>query len=81
MPRPRESPVYFIDHCLGRKLVVAALRAAGADARAMADEGFADDVTDEEWLPVVAARGWAIITKDKRIARRPLERDAIVASG
>jgi len=28
------------------------------------------DCSDEEWIPIVAARGWAILTKDERITRR-----------
>lgn len=28
-------------------------------------------------MPVVAAKGWAILTKDKRIRRRAIEREAI----
>lgn len=81
MPRPREPPVFFIDHCLGRKLVVGRLKAAGADARALVDEGFSENAEDVEWLPIVASRGWAIVTKDKRIGKRPLEREAIISAG
>lgn len=34
-----------------------------------------DDVPrlDSDWIPVVAARGWVIITNDKRIRTRPHE--------
>ena len=38
------------------------------------------DVPDDEWIPVVAARGWTIITRDQRIERRPAERVAVVAN-
>jgi PIN like domain len=77
MPRPREVPVFFIDHCLGTEKVAKRLRQAGVDARVLVDEGFAEDSDDVEWLPVVAAKGWAVLTKDKRIRRRAIEREAI----
>jgi hypothetical protein len=81
MPRPREPPIFFIDHCLGTEAVAQRLRSEGVEARVMVDEGFAQDAEDVSWLPLVASRGWAILTKDKRIRRRPLEHQAIVASG
>lgn len=37
------------------------------------------DVPDDQWIPVVASRGWTIITRDQRIERRPAERAAVVA--
>jgi PIN domain-containing protein len=77
MPRPREAPVFFIDHCLGTEKVAQRLRQAGVDARVLVDQGFSADSEDVDWLPVVAADGWAILTKDKRIRRRAIEREAI----
>jgi hypothetical protein len=81
MPRPRETPVFFIDHCLGTEKVAQRLRSLGVDARVLVEEGFSEDSEDVDWLPVVAGWGWAILTKDKRIRRRALEREAINASG
>lgn len=81
MPRPREPPVFFIDQCLGTEKVAHRPRALGVDARVLIEEGFSEGSEDVDWLPVVAARGWAILTKDKRIRRRPLERGAIGGSG
>jgi hypothetical protein len=81
MPRPREPPVFFIDHCLGTEKVAERLRRAGVEARVMIEEGFLEDAEDASWLPVVAAKGWAVLTKDKRIRRRAIEHDAIVAQG
>lgn len=37
--------------------------------------------TDEEWIPVVAARGVIAIGRDKRLRTRPGERQAIVTAG
>ncbi len=81
MPRPREPPVFFIDHCLGTEKGAERLRQQGVDARVMIEEGFPEDAEDVTWLPVVASRDWAILTKDKRIRRRAIEHDAIVVSG
>jgi hypothetical protein len=81
MPRPRELPVFFIDHCLGTEKVAQRLRAAGVDARVLVEEAFSEDAEDVDWLPVVADKGWAILTKDKRIRHRALEREAIRQSG
>lgn len=69
-----DRPTFFVDRCLG-KTVAAALRAAGADVRVHADF-FAPDAPDEVWIPDVAARGWAVLTKDKNIRRRHGEREA-----
>lgn len=34
-------------------------------------------IKDREWIPEVGARGWLVITKDKKIRTRPEERRAI----
>lgn len=81
MPRRREPPIFFIDHCLGTEAVADRLRREGAEVRVMVDEGFSQDAEDVEWLPLVASKQWAILTKDKRIRRHPLEHQAIQASG
>jgi hypothetical protein len=39
------------------------------------------DVDDDQWIPVVAAQGWAIISRDTRIQRRPAEVAAVKSSG
>lgn len=45
------------------------------------DAHFRPDAPDEEWLADVGARGWVVLTKDERIRRRPLERQALAAAG
>lgn len=35
------------------------------------------DVPDASWIPVVAAKGWAILSRDSKIERRPAEVAAI----
>lgn len=36
---------------------------------------------DQQWLPVVGKAGLVVLTRDKRIRRRPLERQALLTSG
>jgi len=81
VPRPLDPPVFFVDHCLGTEVVAARLRKEGVTVHVLVESGFDEATTDEAWLPAVAARGWVILTKDRRIGRRPLEREAIINAG
>jgi hypothetical protein len=81
MPRPRELPAFFIDHCLGTEKVAERLRQEGYEARILIEEGFPEGAEDVDWLPVVASRGWAVLTKDKRIRRRAIEHEALISAG
>ena len=47
----------------------------------MHPDHFADDISDEEWLPVVGAKGWVVLTNDKRIRHRRIECQALLAAG
>ena len=37
--------------------------------------------SDSEWLPIVGADGLVVLTRDKRIRRRPIERQALLDHG
>lgn len=80
MPRPPEEPVYFLDRCLGSKVVADALRAAGAKVEVHCDH-YADNCPDQDWLRDVGPKGWIVLTKDKWIKRRELERRALEVAG
>ena len=41
---------------------------------------FAQDTPDEEWLTRAGQEGWIVLTKDKLIRKRPIEREALVAA-
>jgi hypothetical protein len=56
------------------------LTAAGAFVERHPDH-FADDISDEGWLPVVGAKGWVVLTNDKRIRHRRIECQALLAAG
>ena len=80
--RPRRDepeapkPTFFIDRCLGQGDVVTALRDLGEIVE-VHDAHFEIDCADEVWLAEVSRRGWAILTKDKRVRRRPAELAAL----
>jgi hypothetical protein len=42
---------------------------------------FPPGTADEEWLPVVGRAGWVVLTKDKWIRRREVERQALLRAG
>lgn len=74
-----DRPTFYVDRCLGGKAIVNALRTAGATVEAH-DDHFAQAAEDVEWIPVVAANGWVILTKDKNIRRNRGEREALLLS-
>jgi hypothetical protein len=80
-PRPpTEPPTFFVDRCLGSSDVPNALRKAGARVE-IHDDHFAQDALDTDWLPIVGANGWILLTRDKRIRRRELEMQALISAG
>jgi predicted nuclease of predicted toxin-antitoxin system len=64
---------------MGRKLVTALADAGG---RAVTHDSLfpAEDTLDEEWLRRAGSEGWVVLTKDKLIRKRPLERAALIAA-
>lgn len=70
---------FFFDNCLSPK-VVRALRELGVDAKHLRDE-LPQNIKDTDWIPLVAAKGWAAVTSDTAISRAPVEVDALVCSG
>ena len=73
---------FFIDECLGRKALPDALRAAGHDV-VLHHERFDPGADDVEWLTALfdQREAWVVLTKDKKIKKRPLEKQALMASG
>lgn len=67
----------FIDRSLGQQVVAQALREVGAIVETH-DQHFAVDAPDEAWLREAGARGWAVLTKDRRIRYRKNEKAAVV---
>jgi hypothetical protein len=75
-----DEPTFFVDRSLGRSDVPAALRGAGARVE-IHDDHFPQDAPDVSWLAEAGARGWLVLTKDRRIQRHPLELNALSAAG
>lgn len=75
MPRKPAAfePVFFVDRSLGGRLVVEALRLAGATVIAH-DEVMPQNTTDVAWLAEAGTQGWIVLTKDGAIRRNPRER-------
>jgi predicted nuclease of predicted toxin-antitoxin system len=70
---------FFADRNLGSRIFPQIVRQSGITLHRHTDH-FAHDAPDREWLPVVANRGWIILSSDAAIMRNPLERDAVMGS-
>ncbi|HWY43356.1 MAG TPA: hypothetical protein VNX66_07665 [Candidatus Sulfotelmatobacter sp.] len=77
--KPPERPVFFIDRSLGKNVISQALRNAHCEVK-VHDELFPQDAPDEEWLREVGRNGWIVLTKDKNIRFRELEKQALISS-
>jgi predicted nuclease of predicted toxin-antitoxin system len=75
-----EPPVFFLDRSLGKVVISTALRAAGATVHVHEDY-FPPDAKDEVWLAEVGRRGWIVLTKDRKIRYRAIERIALLNAG
>lgn len=71
-----DSITFFIDRCLGNKLIVETLRGAGF-AVEIHDDHFLKNAPDVDWIPEIGNRGWIILTKDVRIGKNRIERLAV----
>ncbi|KAA0266376.1 MAG: DUF5615 family PIN-like protein [Anaerolineales bacterium] len=67
---------FFFDENLGIQLSKG-LKEFGEDTCHLL-EYFDSGTPDETWLQVIGERGWLLITVDKRIRRRPLEKEALM---
>lgn len=73
-----KQPEYFFDRSLG-KASAARLRELGWIIHLIADfyQEDASRIPDEEWISEGCARGWLLLTKDKRIRYREHELSAL----
>jgi predicted nuclease of predicted toxin-antitoxin system len=74
--KPLEPITYFVDESLDSHSVVKALREAGASVKRLT-EHFPKGTPDETWLDQAGRNGWVVLTRDKRIRYRQLERTAL----
>lgn len=66
---------FFFDNNIGL-FIVQGLRAFGEDVTHLT-EHFTPNAKDEDWLKFIGQNGMFLVTRDKRIRRRPLELDAL----
>lgn len=79
---PPDELVFFVDRSLGRRYVAEALKALGLGLKVeIHDDHFPLDASDEEWLSEVGKRNWVVLTKDKRVRKIALEREALLRAG
>lgn len=71
-PSSAPPPRFLADRCLG-KVTVERLRRLGWDIVRLGDvtDDDAQEVSDEALVELAGRRGWAILTKDKRIRYQP----------
>lgn len=65
---------------MGRQIATA-LSEAGVTTITHDSEFPEQDTPDEVWLARAGSEGWIVLTKDKLIRKRPIERQALLASG
>jgi hypothetical protein len=75
-----EFTTFFIDRCLGNKLIVETLRTAGVNVE-IHDDHFGKNTQDVDWIPEVGKREWIILTKDAKIGKNKIERLAVADTG
>src|SRR5207248_7551098 len=56
--------IFFLDRALESYLLRDSLKQMGARVQMHRDH-FAEDAADVDWLPVIARRGWVILSKDQ----------------
>lgn len=81
MPTAAQAPRWFFDeNSIG---VARALQYVRGDVTWPGGPGglVPEGAKDPQWLPVVGKAGLVVLTRDKRIRRRPLEREALLTSG
>jgi predicted nuclease of predicted toxin-antitoxin system len=79
LPKPPETPTFFLDRALGKNVFARLLRDAGLIVE-VHDDHFPSDAPDEIWLREAGKRNWVVVTNDGRIRYRPIEVAALRAS-
>jgi predicted nuclease of predicted toxin-antitoxin system len=79
LPKPPETPTFFLDRTLGKNVFASLLRDAGVSVE-IHDDHFPPDAPDAIWLREAGRRSWIVVTNDRRIRYRPIELAALRAS-
>ena len=75
-----EPLTLFLDESLDSDSIAAALSSAGVQVERLTRH-FPKGTDDRDWLSLAGARGWIVLTRDKRIRYRRLERLALQMAG
>ncbi|MEI7837551.1 MAG: hypothetical protein WCK05_14220, partial [Planctomycetota bacterium] len=78
--KPPETPILFLDESLDSESVATALENAGAKVK-RATKLFPRGTADEIWLEEAGKCDWIVLTRDKRIRYRHLERQSLQQAG
>lgn len=78
--RPPKQPSLFLDESLDSETVANALENAGAKIK-RATKLFPRGTADEIWLEEAGKHDWIVLTRDKRIRYRQLERQSLQQAG
>ncbi len=73
---PPETRTFYLDRNFGRHLIADGLREAGHMVE-VHDDHLPIDAPDEDWIALVARKGWIGLTKDKNIRYRRAELEAV----
>jgi hypothetical protein len=77
--RPDE-PIFYIDESIASKILITALRAAGASIRCVG-EVLPRGSLDEDWLRMCGEQGLIALFRDRKIRYRKIEKDALLEFG
>ena len=77
--RPPEPLTLFLDESLDSDSIAQALAAAGASVERLTGH-FPKGTDDRTWLSLAGSKAWVVLTRDKRIRYRRLERLALHAA-
>ncbi|MBE9239700.1 hypothetical protein [Synechocystis salina] len=80
MTEYQQQIVFFIDRCLGKHPILEMLRETGINVE-IHDDHFPQNTPDQFWIPQIGEWGWIVLTKDARIARNTMERQAVARAG
>lgn len=75
-----ESFVLYLDESIDSATLAEALAGSGTDVRRALDN-FPRGTPDEVWLASVGEKGWVVLTRDRRIRYRQLEKLALQEAG
>ncbi len=75
--QPERLAIYLDENHCNNKSILAVLKSAEIQVERHLDH-FTRGTPDEDWLPLVGAKRWVLLTTDKRIRFRANEKQAVI---